>query len=101
TAEIRSLTLSDPTGEVARLSATLVPDGAGRLRVAGTIETVCPASVRAALEGAPPVSEQRSRRPETIAFEGLLPRDLRVAPRDPSKPPPPVRAQEPECPRLR
>lgn len=101
TVEIRALTLSDGTGEVARLSATLVPDGAGRLRVAGTVETVCPASVRAALDGLPPVSEKRSRRPEAVAFEGLLPGDLRVAPRDPAKPTPPVRGQLPDCPRLR
>ncbi len=101
TVEIRALTLSDSTGEVARLSATLVPDGAGRLRIAGTVETVCPASVRAALDGAPPVREQRARRPETISFEGLLPGDIRVATRDPARPLPPVRGQQPDCPRLR
>lgn len=101
TVEIRALTLSDGTGEVARLSATLVPDGAGRLRVAGAIQTVCPASVRAALAGAPPVSEKRTRQPETVAFEGRLPGELAVDTRDPARPPAPVRGQQPACPRLR
>lgn len=101
TAEIRSATLRDATGEVARAKATLVPDGMRGLTVAGTIETVCPATVRAAMEGQPPVSESRARKPELIAFSGTLPGKLVPAPRDPAKPPPPVRAQEPPCPRLR
>jgi hypothetical protein len=101
TVEIRALTLADATGEVARLSATLVPDGDGRLRIAGTIQTVCPASVRAALAGAPPVSEKRTRQPETVAFEGRLPADVVVDARDPARPPAPVRGQQPDCPRLR
>jgi hypothetical protein len=100
TGEIRSAVLSDATGEVARLSATVSADGA-RLRVAGTVETVCPASVRAAIAGAPAPAEQRSRKPERIAISGTLPGGLEAAPRDPGKPPPPVRAQEPPCPRMR
>jgi hypothetical protein len=101
TVEIRSATLADSTGEVARMSATLVPDGAGALRIAGTIETVCPATVRAALAGLPPVSEKRVRQAELIAFSGRLPGGVTADTRDPSRPPAPVRGQEPPCPRLR
>jgi hypothetical protein len=100
TGEIRSAVLSDATGEVARLSATVSAEGP-RLRIAGTVETVCPASVRAAIAGAPAPAEQRSRKPERIAISGTLPGGLEAAPRDPGKPPPPVRAQEPPCPRMR
>jgi hypothetical protein len=100
TAEIRSATLSDATGEVARLAGTLAADG-GRLRLAGTVETVCPATVRAAIAGEPAPREMRSRVPERIAIGGTLPGGLTAAPRDPAKPPPPVRGQEPPCPALR
>ncbi|MGQ5702296.1 hypothetical protein ACUJ46_09630 [Sandaracinobacteroides sp. A072] len=101
TVEIERMSLKDATGEVALMRATIVPDGAGGLRVAGTIETVCPANVRATLAGQPPLSEKRARRAEVIAFSGLLPGEVTAEPRDPSKPPPPVRGQEPPCPRLR
>ncbi len=100
TAEIRSATLSDATGEVARLSATLVEEG-GRLRLAGTVETVCPATVRAAIAGTRAPQEMRSRVPERIAIGGTLPGGLTAAPRDMAKPPPPVRGQQPPCPALR
>lgn len=100
TAEIRSATLSDKTGEVARLSATLVEEE-GRLRIAGTVETVCPATVRAAIAGTQAPREMRSRVPEKIAIGGTLPGGMTAAPRDASKPPPPVRGQEPPCPKLR
>jgi hypothetical protein len=100
TAEIRSATLSDATGEVARLSATLVPEN-GRLRIAGTVETVCPATVRAAIAGTRAPEEKRSRMPERIAVQGTLPGGMAAAPRDPAKPPPPVRGQQPPCPALR
>ena len=101
TAEIRAATLSDDTGEVARLSATLVQDRDGKLAIAGTIDTVCPASVRAAIAGEAPPAEQRSRKPERIAISGHLPGNVTAAARDTTKPPPPVRGQEPPCPRLR
>lgn len=100
TAEIRSATLSDKTGEVARLSATLVEEE-GRLRIAGTVETVCPATVRAAIAGTAAPREMRSRVPEKIVVGGTLPGGMTAAPRDPAKPPPPVRGQEPPCPALR
>ena len=99
--EIRSATLSDGTGEVARLKATLRPDGKGALALQGEIETVCPASVRAVIAGAPQPEEKRSRKPVQVALSGVFPGGLVAAPADPSKPPPPVRAQEPACPRLR
>jgi len=101
TVEIAALALSDATGEVARLKASVVPDGQGGLVIAGTIETVCPASVRAALAAAPPPSEKRTRKPVVIPFEGEFGARLRLVPADPSKPSPPVRGQEPDCPRLR
>lgn len=100
TAEIRSATLSDATGEVARLSATLVAEG-GRLRIAGTVETVCPATVRAAIAGTRAPEEKRTRVPERIAIGGTLPGAMTAAARDPAKPPAPVRGQQPPCPKLR
>jgi hypothetical protein len=99
TIEIRSAVLSDATGEVARLEGTIVPSKGG-LRFSGTVETVCPASVRAAVAGGPQVVEQRSRRPERFAMEGPMPGGMMAAPRDAAKPLPPVRGQEPPCPRL-
>lgn len=99
--EIRSATLSDAGGEVARLTATLRPDGKGALHLTGQIETICPASVRAVIAGEAQPAEKRSRKPELIAVSGRLPGGLVAAPADPSKPPPPVRGQEPPCPRLR
>lgn len=100
TAEIRDLVVSDATGEVLRLAATVSPGSDGRLLVAGTITTVCPASVRAALAGLPPVTEKRARRPVSFAFTAIPGITAEAPPADPGKPPP-VRAQEPDCPRLR
>jgi len=101
TVEIRSLTLADATGEVVRMQATVVPGGSGALRIAGTIETVCPANVRAAIAGLPPVSEKRARKAVLLPFEGSLPGNIAIPAADPDRPPPPVRGQEPACPRLR
>ncbi|MFN7176941.1 MAG: 1-acyl-sn-glycerol-3-phosphate acyltransferase [Thermaurantiacus sp.] len=101
TVELGRVTISDHHGEVARLEATLVPDGRGGLTIAGTVETVCPASVRAALAAAAPVSELRARRPVTLPLSGTLPGGVMVPAADPGRPPPPVRGQEPPCPRLR
>jgi 1-acyl-sn-glycerol-3-phosphate acyltransferase len=101
TVEIRGATLADEHGEVARLEATLVPDGAGGLRLAGTITTVCPASVRAAVAADPPVSELRLRRAVSLPLSGTLPGGLAVPAASPGSPALPVRGQEPPCPRLR
>lgn len=92
----------DATGEVFALDAGLVPVGAG-LRLAGTVRTVCPLSVQAALAGTAPPPEQRLRAPVQLSIESLLPAvgavavrglpaDLATRPR---------RAQLPACPRLR
>lgn len=101
TVEVGRLTIADPHGEVAAAEATLVPAEGGRLRVAGTITTVCPASVRAALAAAPPVSELRLRRPVRFSVSGTLPGGLVPAPDAAPARPAAVRGQEPPCPRLR
>ncbi len=101
TVELRSLTLADGTGEVARVAATMVPTGTGALRIAGTVETVCPANVRAAMAGLPAVSEKRVRKAEVIAFSGTLPGGVAAEARNPALPPAPVRGQEPACPKFR
>lgn len=98
---IRSLALRDATGEIARFTGRLTPDGSGRLRVEGAIDTVCPATVRAAVSGAAAPSEMRARKPERIAISGHVPAGLLAAAADPTRPTPPVRGQEPPCPRLR
>ncbi|MFQ3666488.1 MAG: hypothetical protein SNJ79_10745 [Sphingomonadaceae bacterium] len=101
TGELREVVLSDATGEVARMSATLSPGRDGRLLLAGTIETVCPRSVRAALAGLPPVSEKRTRKPQQLALTGIVGEAAELPPADPAAVAPPVRGQEPDCPRLR
>lgn len=63
---------SDATGELFRLAATLVPLGPG-LRLAGTITTVCPLAVQAALNGTPAPAEARLRAPVRLALESALP----------------------------
>ncbi len=69
TAEVRRLTLADASGEVLALVATAVPGAAGRLQFAGTIDTICPASVAVLFNGGA-VSEQRLRRPVRLSFAG-------------------------------
>ncbi|MEN9932776.1 MAG: hypothetical protein RIS17_1349 [Pseudomonadota bacterium] len=66
------LTGTDATGEVFKLEATLVPLQGG-LRLAGTITTVCPLSVQAALNGTAAPAEQRLRAPVRLALESALP----------------------------
>ena len=98
TVEVRSATLGDATGEIARLTASAVP-AAGALRLAGTITTVCPASVAAAVAGGPAPSELRRRNPVRLAFAGS-PGAFTIGP-VPADAPAAVRAQLPPCPRLR
>ncbi len=100
TVEVGRLVVADAHGEIARAAARLAPDGRGGLGLAGTIETVCPRSIAAALSGAPPVSELRARKPLVLAFSGRLGGRLSVAGPAPGRPIP-VRGQEPPCPRLR
>jgi hypothetical protein len=99
-AELRQISLSDATGEILRASATLRADAFGQMVARGTVETVCPATLRAAAAGLPPVTEKRARKPVAIPFTAILGTSLTLAPPDRNKPPPPVRGQEPDCPRL-
>lgn len=98
---IRSASLTDAGGEVARFSGMLKPDGHGAMQLQGAVETVCPATVRAALQGLDHKHEMRARKPVVLAVSGAFPGDLTTPPADPSKPPPPVRGQDAPCPRLR
>ncbi len=90
--------LADASGEVARLTASVVPV-AGTLRLTGTVTTVCPASVRAAVDGTAPAPELRLRNPVRLAFGGT-PGFFVLAPM-PTDAPTAVRGQMPPCPRLR
>lgn len=99
TVELRSLTLADAHGEILTLKATGSASAADRLRVAGTIDTVCPASVAAAFAGtAPPTREYRTRKTTKLAIAGTAGAIQLLPPADARKLP--VRAQEPPCPRL-
>jgi hypothetical protein len=101
TAALREFRLADAHGEVVRATATLSADADGRVLARGMLETVCPASLRAVAAGLPPVTEKRARKPVRIPFMAVLGASLTLPPPDPAKPPPPVRGQEPDCPRLR
>lgn len=72
------MTGRDATGELFRLDASLVPLGTGN-RLAGTIVTVCPLAVQAALNGAVPPPEQRLRTAVTLALETAIPSQGPVA----------------------
>lgn len=100
TIEVRRLAIADAHGEVAGIKATLVPVGGTSLRFAGTIETICPASVEAAFLGLPPPVEMRLRAPVRLAVDGAagavrlsgIPDNLKLRA---------TRAQLPPCPVLR
>lgn len=100
TIELSNFTLADAHGEVARVTATIVPIGHTALRFSGTIETICPASVAAAFDGLPAPAEKRLRAPLRLAFEGQpgamrltgVPSDLALRA---------TRGQLPPCPVLR
>ncbi len=62
----------DATGEVLKLDASIVPLGE-RLRLAGTISTVCPLQVQAFLAGTKAPAELRLRAPVRLALESALP----------------------------
>jgi hypothetical protein len=91
----------DVTGEIFAASVTIVPLGEG-WRLAGTISSVCPLAVQAALQGNIAPAELRLRAPVRLAIETALPAggpvavsglpaDLAMRPR---------RGQLPACPRL-
>lgn len=96
-----TLAARDVTGELFRLEGTVVPVGAG-FRLSGTIASVCPLSVQAALNGVQPPAEQRLRSPVRLSIEMALPAGGPVAisglPADLATRP--RRGQLPACPRL-
>lgn len=100
TVELERLTLADATGTVATVRATVAPRGDGRLMVAGTVTTLCPRSVLAALAGRRGAPEYRARREVVIAFSGLA-GAVRAATGEAELGVVPVRRQLPPCPRLR
>ncbi len=97
TVEVRAATLTDASGEVARLTASAVPTG-GTLRLTGTIATVCPRSVAAAIAGLASPAEWRLRNAVRLAIGGTPGAFTIGAP--PTNAPSAVRAQLPPCPRL-
>jgi hypothetical protein len=99
TLELTRLSLTDGHGEILSAAATLIPQRRERLRLAGTLETVCPETVAAAFEGRTAPPEQRLRVPLRLAFEGPLEAPL-LAPL-PSLAGRPRRAQMAACPTLR
>ena len=69
--ELRRLRLADKGGVVAEVAATVVPRG-GVLEMAGTVTTVCPRAVLAALaHRVPGAPEYRARVAQRIAFGGV------------------------------
>ena len=92
--------LADDGGEVARFRGRIRADGGGLL-LDGAIDTFCPATVRAAIAGVRAAPEKRARQLQTLAISGRFPGGLAIPPRDESKPLPPVRGQEADCPLLR
>jgi hypothetical protein len=99
TVELRSVTLADAHGELLTLNATASATPTDALRIAGTIETVCPLTLQAAFAGtAAPAVEYRTRRSTRLAFGGSA-GDITLAPSTDRRPLP-VRAQEPPCPKL-
>ena len=100
TVELRRLTLRDASGDVATIVATGSASLADPLRIAGTVETVCPGSIEALFAGTPmPAREYRARRPVTFSFGGTAD-DLRLMLPAGTPARRPVRAQEPPCPVL-
>ena len=92
----------DATGELFVADTSIVPLGEG-WRLAGTISTVCPLSLQAALNGTAAPAEQRLRAPVRLSLETALPAGGPVAlsglPADLATRP--RRGQLPACPTLR
>jgi hypothetical protein len=72
TVELQRLTLGDAHGIVVDANATIVPGPDRGLRVTGTLTTVCPSSVLAAMAGKEALREFRARVPLHIAFGGPI-----------------------------
>ncbi len=100
TIELTRLTLADAHGDLAIVVATVVPQGRHGLRYAGTIETICPASIAAAIAGTQAPSEKRLRTPVRLAFSGID-RAMRLASLPADLAQRSVKGQLPDCPRLR
>ena len=100
TIELTRASLSDAHGEIAGIRATIVPIGRRALRFAGTIDTICPATISAAFAGKTAAPEQRLRTALRLAFEGE-PGTMRLAalPNDLGQRA--VRGQLPACPVIR
>lgn len=101
TAEINGGVLQAADGTaVAGFDATLAPLPDGRLAIAGTIDTDCPATVRALIEGGDAGREYRLRRAQRMAISGFSGGGITLGePQGASGGP--VRSQEPPCPVLR
>lgn len=99
TLELTRLTLADAHGDILSAQATLVPNKSQTIDIAGTISTVCPATLAAAFAGTAPAAEKRLRVPVRLAFEGRF-ESMRLASL-PDLTRRPRRDQEPDCPRLR
>lgn len=100
TLEFTHFRLTDATSEILDVSATIAPATSGTLRINGSLTTVCPATVWAAFNGGPKVSELRLRTPVRLAFGGnasSLSIDALVAGMTSL----PRRRQLPPCPSLR
>jgi len=99
TLELTRLTLADAHGDILSAQATLVPNKSQTIDIAGTISTVCPATLAASFAGTAPAAEKRLRVPVRLAFEGRF-ESMRLASL-PDLTRRPRRDQEPDCPRLR
>jgi hypothetical protein len=100
TVEIRGGRLLTEKGEaVAGFDATLAPLPDGRIAIAGTVDTDCPATLRALLAGRPAAVEYRTRRTQRLPVNGVDGAIRLGEAEGPSGGP--VRSQEPPCPALR
>jgi len=94
TLEVTRLTLADAHGEVARVNATLAPEGRDRLRVAGTVVTACPLRMTGSSQ-----TEYRLRVPVRLAFSGTLD-DVSISTPMQDFGNRPRRTKEPACPKI-
>lgn len=97
---VEGFALTDATGDVVRYRGSVRAAG-GRMQLSGVVETVCPATLRAAVAGRVAAPEKRTRKVQRMAVAGEFPGAISLPPADTSVPPPPTRGQEPDCPRLR
>jgi hypothetical protein len=100
TVELRRLELRQGSTLIATFKATASSDAGGRLLVAGTAETICPAGLEAMVSGRPAPVEKRARRMVRFTLNGS-PGALTIARAAGEPTRVPVRNQEPPCPVLR